>query len=96
MRISEIRINGIREPMGFEMPYISLSWKVTESASRKSREARIAVAADPGFTKLLYEKKGESLRSAGERIPILLAPRIRYFCRVEVTGDTGDSAAADS
>ena len=96
MRISEIRINGIREPMGFEMPYISLSWKVTESASRKSREARIAVAADPGFTKLLYEKKGESLRSAGERIPILLAPRIRYFCRVEVTGDAGDSAAADS
>ncbi len=96
MRISEIRINGIREPMGFEMPYISLSWKVTESVSRKSREARVAVAADPEFTKLLYEKKGESLRSVGERIPINPAPRTRYFCRVEMTGDAGDSASADS
>ena len=53
-----MRINGIREPIGFEMEHISLSWKVTESASRKPAWAKISVAADPAFTKILYETEG--------------------------------------
>ena len=96
MQITDLRMNGIREPIGFELPYLSLSWKVRESVSRRSAETRITVAGDPAFSDVLYEKTGETLRSSGEEIPLATAPRTRYYCRVEVTGDAGDRACADT
>ena len=92
MKITDIRINGIREPMGFELPRIILSWKVRETDSAKAAGIRIAVAGDPEFREILWEKEGADLRAIGEEIPLKPAPRTRYYCRVQVTGDAGDSA----
>ena len=92
MKITDIRINGIREPMGFELPRIILSWKVRETDSAKAAGIRIAVAGDPEFRGILWEKEGADLRAIGEEIPLKPAPRTRYYCRVQVTGDAGDSA----
>lgn len=96
MKVNDIRINGIREPMGFSMDGISLSWKVRESISVKPAETRITIAGDPAFSEILYEKTGESLCSFGEEISLATAPRTRYYCRVEVRGNAGDRAAAGS
>ena len=97
MKITGMRINGIREPIGFGMEHISLSWKVTESASRKPAWAKISVAADPAFTKVLYETEGEKLNNAGELLPVeILKPRTRYCVRVEVRGEAGDEAKGET
>ena len=56
MKITDIRINGIREPMGFDLPRLSLSWKVLESRSRKAAETKITVAGDPAFAEVLFEQ----------------------------------------
>ena len=96
MKITDIRINGIREPMGFDLPRLSLSWKVLESRSRKAAETKITVAGDPAFAEVLFEQSGTSLPSFGLEIPLKTAPRTRYYCRIRVKGDAGDSADADS
>ena len=96
MIITDIRLNGIREPLGFELPYCSLSWKVKETASRRPVREKLTVAADADFTRVLYEKEAERLRAAGEAIPLALSPRTRYFCRVETEGDAGDRACGVS
>ena len=96
MKITDIRVNGIREPLGFALPHVSISWKVTDTASKQPAHEKITVAADPAFACILYEKEGERLSSIGETIPLSLKPRTRYDLRVEVTGDAGDQAQADS
>ena len=92
MKITDIRINGIREPLGFHLPHLSISFKVTESESGRPVRETLKVAADPEFTQVLFEKEAERLDSAGERIALDLQPRTRYYLRIAVTGDAGDTA----
>ena len=96
MKVTDIRFNGIREPLGFDMEHVSVSWKVTDSLSAKAAETRIRVAADPEFSVILYEKAGALLCAFGEEIHLTLSPRTWYWCRVEVTGDAGDRAEGTS
>ena len=90
MKITDIRVNGIREPLGFCLPHVSISWKVADTASKQPARERLCVAADPDFAQILFEKEGEKLRSIGEKVTISLQPRTRYYVRVEVRGDAGD------
>ena len=96
MIISEIKINGIREPMGFELPYLTASWKVEDTPSKFPTRESLIVAADADFTHILFKKEEKELSRHALPVELTLRPRTRYFLRVKVTGDAGDSAAADS
>ena len=96
MKITEIRVNGIREPLGFQLPHISISWKVEETASARPVRERLCVAADPDFSQILFEKENEKLQSIGEPVSLQLLPRARYYVRVEARGDAGDETAGTS
>ena len=96
MKITELRVNGIREPLGFSLPHLSISWKTVETASKKPVRERLTVAADPDLKEVLFEKDQERLRSIGEAVEIRLSPRTRYYVRAEVWGDDGDHAAGDT
>ena len=96
MTIYDLKINGLREPMGFELPWLSVSWKVKDTVSKRAAKARLSVAADAAFEKILARKEGADLRSTGETLEVPLQPRTRYYVRVEVRGDAGDSAVAET
>ena len=87
MKITELRVNGIREPLGFSLPHLSISWKTVETASKKPVRERLTVAADPDLKEVLFEKDQERLRSIGEAVELRLSPRTRYYVRAEVWGD---------
>ena len=96
MEIYDLKINGIRAPLGFELPCVTVSWKVRDTASKRAAKASLTVAADADFTDILCRREGAELRSTGETVDLALRPRTRYYVRVELTGDAGDSARADS
>ncbi len=96
MKITDIRINGIRNPIGFEFPGVTISWKVRDTASRGPVRQAVRVAGDPAFRQILWEKEGKALRAAGEEAEISLTPRTRYYVRVETEGDRGDRAEGDA
>ena len=96
MKITDLKINGIREPIGFDLPRITVSWKVRNTVSKRSVKATLAVAADADFAEILWEKEDTILASTGETAELTLLPRTRYYVRVSVTGDAGDSAGAES
>ncbi len=96
MKITELRVNGIREPLGFSLPHLSISWKTVETASKQPVRERLTVAADPDFKVVLVQKDQERLRSIGEAVELRLSPRTRYYVRAEVWGDAGDHAAGDT
>ena len=92
MRITDLKINGVREPMGFDMPRVTISWKVRDTQSRQAAHTTLAIAADEGFADILWKKEGEALTSAGETADLALRPRTRYYVRVSVTGQSGPEA----
>ena len=96
MKIADIRVNGIREPLGFSLPQLSVSWKTVETESKAPVSVRLRVAADPGFSQILFEREGAKLRAIGEEVPLALRPRTRYYVQVEVRGDAGDAAVGES
>ncbi|MBQ5401477.1 MAG: family 78 glycoside hydrolase catalytic domain, partial [Bacteroidales bacterium] len=96
MEIYDLKINGIREPLGFELPRVTVSWKVCGSESKRAASVCLCVAADADFSDILCRKEGAALRSTGETVALRLSPRTRYYVRVAVTGERGDSAAAVS
>ena len=35
MKITQIKINGIREPIGYALPFVTISFKVTDTLSKR-------------------------------------------------------------
>lgn len=96
MEIYDLKINGIREPIGFEYPYVSVSWKVRGTDSKHAVRTSLCISRDADFADILCCREGESLNSCGTAIELDLQPRTRYYVRVEISGDAGDSACAES
>ena len=94
MKITDLCVNGIHEPLGFALPHVSVSWKVTDTAAKAPARERLTLAADEGLTRILCQKEGARLCSRGELLSVDLAPRTCYHLRVEVEGDNGERAEA--
>ena len=96
MKITQVKINGIREPMGFRLDKPCVSFKVTETASRKADGCRIQIVKEDAPGSILAEREGSDLNFTGESFALMLEPRTAYLVRIRVNGDKGDFAEAES
>lgn len=96
MKITQLKINGVMNPVGYRMDTLTCSWKVEETACRRAADSKIEVGGDADFRTILFSREGADLHSTGEKMDVPLRPRTAYWCRVTVTGeaDAGSSAAA--
>lgn len=95
MKLVNLRVNQIKEPMGFQITPISFSWIVIESGEAKLQKwARVTVYADD----LCVFDSGEDqdANSLDYQIPLALLPRTSYRWTVEVCGDNAETAIAVS
>lgn len=95
MRIRDVKINGITNPVGFKLDSVKLSWKVEDCISKHQSRARIEVSETEDFNELLYELEGNELNAIGQKIALKAEPHVRYYCRVYVTGDAGEMAVSE-
>ena len=95
MKVTEVRINGIENPLGYHMERISCSWKVLETKALKQKNAKICVASDENMSYILYEKEGQELCQAGEVLEITCKPRARYYVQVTVTTDLDETQSSE-
>ncbi len=96
MKITRLKINRIINPMGFELKSLSASWVTEETSAKKQKWARVEVAADPAFQSLLWDSgEQEGLSSVDCPLPITTQPRTRYWWRVTVCADNGDTAVSE-
>ena len=58
MIVNSLRVNGVKNPVGFDFEKIKVSWKVEEAKGKYQNEARIIVSTDEQFKKIVLEKKG--------------------------------------
>lgn len=96
MRITQVKINGVREPVGFALSDVTVSFKVTDTPSKHPEDIRIELAEEAKPETVLAVKNGSDINMAGERLDIALKPRTAYLVRVRVTGDAGDEAQGES
>jgi alpha-L-rhamnosidase len=95
MKIEKIKINGIRNPVGFSYNQVKCSWTVEEFSSTIQKYVKIEVSTDETMENILYIKEGKDLSSIGEVFEIILQPRTTYFFRITVEGDKRESAVSE-
>lgn len=96
MKISDVKINGMNNPVGYGFDSIRVSWKVGESRGSKQKNAKIEISETADFNNILYVKEDENLSQTGEVVELKLEPRKRYYVSVTVMDDAGESACSDT
>ena len=95
MNINRLKVNRLTNPLGFEMNSLSFSWTVEETDAKKQQWARVEVAADESFQRLLWDSGEDAgLSSVDCPVTLDLQPRTRYWWRVTVQGDNGEQATS--
>ena len=95
MKITDVKINGMKNPTGYSFDSARVSWKVTDSQGIAQKSAEIEVSLDREFKELLYKKNSADLNQTGEALEMKTEPRTRYFVRVTVTDDQDETAVSE-
>ena len=95
MKICDVKINGIENPIGFSYPKIKCSWKVAETTGKYQVRSKIVVSTKEDFSEIIWSKEDHDLNWIGETIDIKPKARTRYYFYVEVTDDENNTAKSD-
>lgn len=90
MEIYAVKINGWNNPVGYDLEQILCSWKVRNAKGTRQTWAGIMVALDEDMTNVVYEKEG-CLCSMGELLEFCTVAYTRYFYRITVKSDAGET-----
>ncbi len=95
MKITRLKLNGIVNPLGYDFKKIIASWNVEATESKTLKNGVLEVARDKNFEDVVFCKESPELDKTGENIDLELLPHTRYFWKVSITGDKGDSAESE-
>lgn len=102
MKVNTLRLNHLENPLGFMLPSLVFSWKVSleddaESKAVRQRSARLEVSENADFLGLLHDSGNSEVIDSIAYTPvpeIALKPRTRYYWRVTVQADDGSVASS--
>jgi alpha-L-rhamnosidase len=95
MNITELKINGITNPIGFSFDRVVCSWKVVDTKAKKQKQTIIEVSDSPSFETVILTQKGDDLASNETELVLELQPCTTYYWRVRVTADNGECAVSE-
>lgn len=96
MYISRLRVNHKKNPLGFNLAKIHLSWEVKDACGKWAAETRIIVSESSNMEKLVYDSGvQENYHENQMLVSFDLKPRTRYYWQVEVKDDKGDCAKSN-
>ena len=94
MKVTDLRVNHLTTPIGFQIVPLSFSWKVEEPGEGVRQKA----------ARLTVRKGSENIYDSGKGNPdsldcpadVPLVPRTRYNWSIEVTANSGEMAGGSS
>ena len=96
MKLYDIQVNHLEDPIGFRMERVCFSWKVKDAKGKKQESARAVVAMNATMTDILldtgFDAKADSLCF---EVPLKLSPRTRYYYQIYVRSDAGEEASSE-
>lgn len=88
MKIIDLKVNHIKEPLGFSLDQLYFSYKVIDTKDKYQIAAQIEVSRDEKFNDLLMDTgKSKDIKTNSYSCKLKLEPRTRYFWRVTVWSD---------
>ena len=96
MIITKCKLNHLNNPVGWNVEKPTISYVVEGAKGRFQKTARVAVSLTKDFANCLYDSGVRNdIVSTGFELPIALKPMTRYYWKVWVEDDAGDSAVSD-
>ena len=97
MQIKRLRTNRMKNPLGFQMERANVSYVVEACGGTRQRAAQITVSKDADFSELVYDSGvSEEINSICHPLPFSPEPRSRYYWKVTVWADNGESAESET
>lgn len=85
MKIRDMRVNHLENPLGYECEYPVFSWIVENARGKRQEKARMEIALDRGMKKVIYDSGWKrEIDSRGFCPNVQISPRTRYYWRVKV------------
>ena len=95
MIIRSLRVNHIENPLGYKMDKPFLSWTAEPETGKKQIAARVEISLSETFDSLEFDSGLHADISPLGYVPeMTLQPRTRYFWRVTVVSDCGETATS--
>ena len=92
MAVTNLKINGLHHPMGYDCAPLLLSWLVEQVEGKKPVHTCVQVRSEH---RMLWQKEG-NLDWEGTTLELRLKPRTRYEVTVSVTDDAGENHAGNT
>lgn len=98
MKIIQMKVNHIKNPLGFHMDKPVFSYKVTGAEGKKQTKARICIYQAEDMEEPVFDSGiQENIDSIAYEVPIELQPCTRYYWNVTVyTNKPGESAISET
>ena len=95
MIIRSLRVNHIENPLGYKMDKPFLSWAAESETGKKQIAARVEISLSETFDSLEFDSGLRAdISPLGYAPELTLQPRTRYFWRVTVVSDCGETATS--
>lgn len=96
MKIVNLRVNHLENPLGFSLEKPAFSWITTETDGSYQDAARLEIALDEEFKEIIHDSgRRADINSLAYQPDITLSPRTRYYWRVSIWADNGDHGISD-
>lgn len=96
MKITNLKVNRLTTPLGFDLGTASLSYVVSDTNATAQKYAQIRVSENENMKNLVYDSgQQETISSLGFPLPLSLKPSTRYYWTVAVTADNGEEAVSE-
>lgn len=96
MKITHMKVNHLINPLGYALDHPTISYITEGSAGKKQKSARVQVSADPLFQQVIYDSGVQpDINPLAYELPIVLKPETRYFWKVTVTTDIGETIESE-
>lgn len=95
MKISNIKINGLKNPVGYAFDRVSLSYIVTEATGKALAFSCVEVSLTEDFKEPVYRKEGADMDCAGVVLDFEKLPKTRYYIRITARTDADETAVSD-
>ncbi|MCR3759535.1 glycoside hydrolase family 78 protein [Clostridium felsineum] len=98
MKIVKLRTNHFKNPIGWDISELSLSWIVCDTKAKKQENAEVIISTNHSFSSesIIYNSgKCKDIANLCFRPDIKLEACTRYYWKVKVIGDNGEKAESE-
>lgn len=99
MIIRNLKVNHIKNPIGYAIDRPVFSYITDECGGKYQKDARICIAKDPQMEQIVFDSGiSEDIDSIAYKLPeyVALEDDTRYYWQVAVTADNGEKAVSDT